>query len=145
MTCCGWSVGNQPGQPRGLACRAGGCAKSGPGVVVAPATGAPFGIEPVCLRVQSQRAQVGGEVVGGVEGVGVVLAEGVAAAGEGVLVQVAGGGVLAEEAQVDGEVVGGVEGVGVVLAEGVAAAGEGILVQVAGGGVLAEEAQVSGE
>ena len=42
----------------------------------------------VCL---AERAQVDGEVVGGVQGVGVVVAQDAAAAVEGVLVQVAGG------------------------------------------------------
>ena len=46
-----------------------------------------------------------------------VVAEDPAAAGEGVLVEVAGLLVLAQRAQVGGEVVGRGEGVGVVVAE----------------------------
>ena len=42
----------------------------------------------VCL---AQRAQVGGEVVGGVQGVGVVVAQDAAAAAESVVVQIVGG------------------------------------------------------
>src|SRR5262245_30026547 len=52
----------------------------------------------------AERAQVGGEVAGGGQGVGVVVAEDAAAPVQGVLVQVAGGLVVAERAQVGGEV-----------------------------------------
>ena len=67
-----------------------------------------------------------------------VLAEDPAAAGEGVLVEVAGLLVLAQRAQVVGEVAGRGEGVGVVVAEDAAAAGEGVLVEGAGLLVLAQ-------
>ena len=56
-------------------------------------------------------------LLGRAEGVGVVVAEDPAAAGEGVLVEGAGLLVLTQRAQVDGEVVGRAEGVGVVVAE----------------------------
>ena len=60
-----------------------------------------------------------------------VVAPDAAVAGQGVLVQVAGGLDVAQLAQVDGQVVGGVEGVGVVVAQDAAAAGKSVLVQVA--------------
>ena len=50
-----------------------------------------------------KRLQVDGEVAGRGEGVGVVVAEDPAAAGEGVLVEVAGLLVLAQLTQVGGE------------------------------------------
>ena len=67
-------------------------------------------------------AQVGYQVVRGVQRVGVVVAEHAAAAFQGVLVQVAGRPRLAKFAQVGGQVVRGVQGVGVVVAEHAAAA-----------------------
>src|SRR4051812_34149962 len=66
------------------------------------------------LLLFAQRLQVGGEVVSRAEGVGVVVAEDGAAAGEGVLVEFAGLLVFAQLAQVGGEVAGRAEGVGVV-------------------------------
>lgn len=57
------------------------------------------------------------EVVGRAEGVGVVVAQDPAAAGEGVLVEGTSLLVLAQPGQVDTEVVGRAEGVGVVVAQ----------------------------
>src|SRR5690348_17434948 len=51
----------------------------------------------ICL---AKRAQVGGEVGGGGQGVGVVMAQDAAAPVEGVVVQVVGGRDVAERAQV---------------------------------------------
>ena len=58
------------------------------------------------------------------KGVGVVLAQDAAAAGQGVFGQLPGRLVLPGRAQADGEVAGGGQGVGVVLAEVAAAAGQ---------------------
>jgi DNA-binding SARP family transcriptional activator len=96
----------------------------------------------ICL---AERAQVGGQVGGGGEGVGVVVAQDAAAAVEGVVVQVVGGLHLAQRAQIDGQVGGRVQGVGVVLAQDAAAAGQGFVVQVAGGLHLAQRAQIVGQ
>src|SRR5262249_5328627 len=93
----------------------------------------------ICL---GQRAQVGGEIGGGGQRVGVVLAQDAAAAVEGVLVQVAGGLELAQRAQVGGQVAGGGQRVGVVLAQDAAAAVEGVVGQVAGGLEVAQRTQV---
>src|SRR5215472_6810727 len=92
-----------------------------------------------------QRAQVFGEVAGGPQSLGVVVAQDVAAAVEGVLVQVAGGLQVPELEQVGGEVAGGGQSVGVVVAQDVAAAVEGVLVQVAGGPHISKLVQVGGE
>ena len=59
------------------------------------------------------------------DGLGVVIAEDAAAAGQDVFVQLPGRLVLAGRTQVAGEVAGGVQGVGVVVAEDAAAAGQG--------------------
>ena len=61
------------------------------------------------------------------QGVGVVLAEDPAAAGEGVLVELPGLLVVAQRPQDEAEVAGRAQGGGVVLAEDPAAAGEGVL------------------
>ena len=66
------------------------------------------------------------------EGVGVVLAQDPASAGQGVLVEGAGLLVLTQRVQVEGEVAGRGEGVGVVLAQNPASAGQGVLVEGAG-------------
>src|SRR5215472_12833105 len=102
--------------------KAGRCANSAIGSW-AHAVTASWGI--ICL---AQFAQVGGQVGGGGQGVGVVLAQHAAAAVEGVLVQVPGGLHVAQFAQVGGQVGGGGQGVGVVLAQHAAAAVEGVLV-----------------
>ena len=95
--------------------------------------------------ILAQAAQVGGEVAGGAQRVGVVVAQHAAAAGQGVLVQVPGRLRTRPAAQVDGEVVGGDEGVGVVVAQHAAAAGQDVLVQVAGLGVAAHVPQRPGK
>ena len=74
-----------------------------------------------------------------------VLAEGAAAAGQGVGVQVVRALMLTQVAQVEAEAVCGGEGVGVVLAEGAAAAGQGVGVQVVRLLILTQLAQVEGE
>ena len=82
-------------------------------------------------------AQVGSQVIGGGQGVGVVLAQDSAAAVQGVLVQVAGGPYLAQGAQVGGQVLRGSQGVGVVLTQDPAAAVQDVLAQVERGLQLA--------
>jgi hypothetical protein len=80
------------------------------------------------FQKRSWRAQEDGE--GGRDpGVGVVLAQDAAAAGQGVFVQPLGRLVLAQLEQRGGEVAGGGQGVGVVLAEVAAAAGQGVFVE----------------
>ena len=76
---------------------------------------------------------------------GVVWAQDLAAAAEGVVVQIAGGLDLAQLAHVVGQGAGRGQGVGVVLAQDPAAAGEGVTVQVPGGCCLAQLAQLVGE
>src|SRR5947207_15971020 len=76
--------------------------------------------------------QVGGEVAGRDHGVGVVVAEHTAAAGQGVLIQLAGRLVLAESTQGGGEAGCRDQGAGVVVAEGPAAAGQGVLIEMSG-------------
>ena len=86
----------------------------------------------------AQFAQVGGEVVGRGEGVGVVVAQHPAAPGQGVLVECAGLLILAQRAQIGGEVVGRGEGVGMIVAQHPAEAGEGVVLELAGPLVLAQ-------
>ena len=86
-----------------------------------------------------------GEAMGRVQGDRVIVTEGAAVAGEGVLVEPAGCGVLTQLAQGVGEVGGRVQGVGVVLAQHPAKAGKGVLVKLAGCGVLTQHVQVDGE
>jgi predicted carbohydrate-binding protein with CBM5 and CBM33 domain len=62
------------------------------------------------LLVLTQLGQFDGEVVGRDQGVGVVLAQNPAAAGQGVLVQGAGLLVLTQLGQPDGEVISRVQG-----------------------------------
>ena len=71
----------------------------------------------------TQRGQDRGEAVGRGEGVGVVVAEDAAAAGEGVLVEVAGLSILAQpvQAEGEGERAGRQQDVGVVVAQNPAA------------------------
>ena len=57
-----------------------------------------------------------------------VVAEHAAAAGQGVLVQLAGRLILAQVPQVGGEIGRRGQGAGVVVAEGAAEAGQGVLV-----------------
>jgi len=78
--------------------------------------------------VPADRTQADGQAVGGGQGVGVVLAQDAAAAGQGVFVSLPGRLVLPGRTQADGQVAGGGQGVGVVLAE-VAAAGQGVFVE----------------
>ena len=73
-----------------------------------------------------------------------VLAEDLAAAGEGVLVKLAGALVITEAEQVAGEVVGGIEGVGMVLAETVAPGLVQALSKVLCGVVVASQIQDQG-
>src|SRR2546421_69078 len=96
----------------------------------------------ICL---AQRAQVDGQVAGGGQGVGVVLAQDGAAAVEGVLIQVPGGLYSAEFAQVVSQDGGGGQSVAVVLAQDAAVTVEGVLVQVPGGLYVAQLAQADGQ
>ncbi len=93
----------------------------------------------------TQLAQADGEAAGRHQGVGVVLAQHPAPAGQGVLVQRAGPHMLTQQVQVGGEVVGRAQGVGVVVAQHPAAAGQGVLIQFAGPLVLTQMTQVEGE
>ena len=93
----------------------------------------------------AQRAQVGGKVVGRGEGVGVVVTQHPAAAGQGVLVECAGLLILAQLAQIGGEPAGRGEGVGVVVAQHAAATGEGVVLKLAGLLVLAQRSQGEAE
>jgi hypothetical protein len=90
--------------------------RSAPGPLAGfPELGHPFG-----LATDGEPAQ--DEIEGGrAHGLGVVIAEDAAAAGQGVFVQLPGRLVLA---QLGGEVGGGGQGVGVVAAEDAAAAGQ---------------------
>jgi hypothetical protein len=82
--------------------------------------------------VPAGRRSADGEVVGGGQGVGVVIAENPSAPGEDVFGHGAGRLVLAQRGQVNGEVVGGGQGVGVVVAEDPSAPRESVLVEAAG-------------
>jgi hypothetical protein len=95
------------------------------------------------LLVLAQRLEVGGQVLDRQLSVWVVVAQDVAASGEGVLVEIAGLLVLGQGMQIHGQVVGGPEGVGVVGAEDAAASGEGVLVKVAGLLVLGQGTEPS--
>jgi hypothetical protein len=74
----------------------------------------------------------------------VVVTEHSAAAGEGILLELAGLFVVAQSAQVAGKVVGRGQGVGVVVAQYPTEAGEGVLLELAGLFVLAQHAQLVG-
>jgi len=93
--------------------------RSAPGPLVGfPERGHPFG-----LATDGEPAQ--DEVEGGrAHGLGVVIAEDAAAAGQDVFVQLPGPLVLADRMQAHGEVAGGGQGVGVVVAEDAAAGGQ---------------------
>src|SRR5438309_159349 len=88
-----------------------------------PPTGG-FDLQSASLLMLTQRGQAIGEVVGRVQGVGVVFAEDAASAGQGVLIQGTGPLVLAQLSQMISEVVGRNQGLGVVLAEEAASAGQ---------------------
>ena len=80
----------------------------------------------------------------GAQGVGVIVAEDMAAALQRVLVQVTGGLRLAKRAQVGGQVARGFEGLGVIVAEDMAAAIQRVPVQVAGRLRVAQHSQIHG-
>ena len=90
------------------------------------------------------RAQEDGEGGRG-PGVGVVLAQDAAAAGQDVFVQLPGRLVLAQLEQRAGEDEGGGQGVGVVLAQDAAAAGQGVFAQLPGRLALADRTQADGQ
>ncbi len=74
-----------------------------------------------------------------------VLAQGAAAAGQGVFVQLLGRLVLADRTQADGQAIGGGQGVRVVLAQDAAAAGQGVFAQLPGRLVLAAVKKADGQ
>ena len=93
------------------------------------------GMPPNGFQEHPWRAQEDGEGGRG-PGVGVVLAQDAAAAGQGIFGQLPGRLLLADPAQAHDEVVGGGQGVGVVLAQDAAAAGQGVFAQLPGRLVL---------
>ena len=109
-----------------------------PGLLLAPLVGFPDRGHPLGLATDVEPAQ--DEVEGGrAYGVGVVIAEDAAAAGQDVFGQFPGRLGLAEPVQEHGEVAGGGQGVGVVLAQDAAAAGQGVFAQLPGRLALPED------
>jgi hypothetical protein len=109
---------------RTRACETSSCSTA----LISPGSSTAGRCPPARAGVPADRTQADGQAVGGAQGVGVVLAQDAAAAGQGVFAQLPGRLVLADRTQANGEVAAGGQGVGVVLAEVAAAAGQGVFV-----------------
>src|SRR5690348_15203632 len=102
-----------------------------PGLLLAPLAGFPERGHPLGLATEVEPAQ--DEVEGARHyGLGVVIAEDAAAAGDDVVVQLPGRMVLAQLGQRADELEGGGQSVGMVLAQDAATAGQGIFAQLPG-------------
>ena len=111
-----------------------------PGLLLAPLAGFPERGHPLGLATEVEPAQ--DEVEGARHyGLGVLIAEDTAAAGNDVVVQLPGRMVLAQLEQRADELEGGGQGVGVVLAQDAAAPGQDVFGQLPGRLVLADPAQ----